>query len=669
VSGLFGLFHRHGTPVAPEALEAMRSAMAHWGPDGGDVWREGPAGLGQLRLFATPEARFERLPHADTRRGVAFTGVGRVDNRAELLGKLGRHQAESELGRPASRIGDAELLLLAYERWGEACVDRIYGDWSFAAWHPADRKLFVARDHHGNTALYYYADPRVFAFASDRKALLALNLAPQEMDELYLAYVLVSWPVYRGERTILRSIRRLPPAHTLRVTPNKLDVRQYWRLADTPEVRQPRREDYVEGLREVFVEAVRARLRTDGRRGIGVMLSGGLDSGSVTAVGASLLRAEGKRLAAFTAVPELETRPYVGERFGDEYPLAQATAEFVGNVDHQAVPATTRSPIEAMWRQLRITNEPPHGPGNLFWVLEVLEAARSLGCGVLLTGQVGNATISWLGRISSQPLAVQLRHLGLHALVQDRRKALRGQVSRSLPRGFLVAWRRRRTSIEQWSHSSAIHPDFAARLDLLERLWREPEWTPPRTPREERNRIVRPGRGIGGTVWAENGAAHGLEVRDPTADVRVLEYTWSVPDRVFMDPETGLDRWLIREAMRDRLPDQVRLNRRRGRQAGDLVPRMRACASEVEEVLRELADGPAARYVDVGNMRAAWGIVRTEDTTEAHRKVVSVVMRGAMAGLFVNDLAAGGRDVLGGSPRGSDEPGDAVGHGTALPPP
>lgn len=98
---------------------------------------------------------------------------------------------------------------------------------------------------------------------------------------------------------------------------------------------------------------------------------------------------------------------------------------------------------------------------------------------------------------------------------------------------------------------------------------------------------------------------------------------------------TGQDRWLIRQAMAGRLPDPVRLNRRRGRQAGDLVVRLRACSPAVEAALEEVARGPAAGFVDVQNLREAWRIVRTQDDPMAFHRAGSVLTRGLMAGLFV----------------------------------
>ncbi|MCC6545288.1 MAG: asparagine synthetase B [Nitrospirae bacterium] len=636
MSGIFGILQRDGGHTAPSVPEIMRRAMAGWEDNSCDVQLDGPAALGQMRLFRTPDARYEMMPHIYSAEGFIFCAAGRVDNRDELI-------ADCELrivGYEKSDITDFKLLLHAYRKWGEDCPKRIYGDWSLAAWHPRERRLFISRDHYGNTSLYYYADPRLFAFASDRKALLALNpglIKPIKIDELYLAQVLISWPACHGERTIHTPIKRLPPAHCLTVTHERLDVRQYWLLEETPELRLPRRKDYVEAFRDLFDEAVRCRLRVsncggaqgNGGQSIAATLSGGLDSGSVTATAAHFLHDEGKRLAAFTSVPLSDTGIYAGKRFGDELPFARATARHAGNVDLHQISARTISPIQAIRRMLEIYNEPGHAAGNFFWILELEETARANGCRVLLTGQMGNAGISWTGDVFSQPFSLQLSHYGWRRWVKERAKLI-------APDLFLKAYRRARMPGDySWCKSSSIHPDFARRINLREQRLNDPAGNP-RTPQERRFQILKPGRSFGGALHARMGAAHGLEIRDPTADARVLAFTISVPDHIFIDPETGMDRMLIRDAMKGRLPDEVRLNRRRGRQAGDLVPRLRACAAEVETALDELAQGPAADYLDVPYMFEVWRMIQTQDTPEAFRKAGTVLTRGIMAGLFVN---------------------------------
>lgn len=615
MNAIFGFVQRDGAPLPPTVLATLCHYAEQWGGGPGQQWQAGPAGLGQAGR------RTEVMAQND----LVFTAAARVDNRAELID-------EFRLTSQVEAVSDAALIFQAYGRWGEACVERIYGDWAFAVWQPAARRLFLARDHFGNTALYYHAGPRVLAFATDFHSLLALDLVPREMDELYLAQVLISWPAYHGERTIYPALHRLPPAHTLTLTPDRLETRQYWFVENTPTLHLSRRQDYVEAFRAVFDEAVRACLRTEpGDEGrMAATLSGGLDSGAITATAAGMLRAEGRRLLALTATPLANTRPFVGQRFGDEFPLAQAVARQAGNVDHLPITAASITPIQAIRRMLRIHGEPAHAAGNFFWLIDLEQTARAQGCRVLLTGQNGNAGLSWAGDIFSQPLAFQLRYLGW------RQWAKQGLV-RALPPGLFVPLQTYRQRRRDWLADTALHPDMARRLNLLELRLNDPGSRPPRTALEQR-RFLQPGRSFVGALHAQMGAAHGLDIRDPSNDARLLAFTFAVPDHIFIEPDSGLDRWLIRAAMQGRLPDEVRLNQNRGRQAGDLVPRLRASAAEVETALLDIERGPAARYINAPRMRQVWQLIQTQDTPEALRQSVTVLTRGIMAGLFVNGL-------------------------------
>jgi asparagine synthase (glutamine-hydrolysing) len=625
MSGIFGVFRRDGAPVHG-TLASMRSAMPEWGRDGFGEWSDGCAALGQARTSSTPECRFERLPLHDSAAGFVFTAAGRLDNREALISELGLREPASA----AQGLGDGEVMMAAYRRWGERAPVHLLGDWSLAAWHPDRRRLFLARDQFGQTALYYHCDANGVAFCSSQRALLALRLTPLELDELYLAQYLISWPRYHGERTAASGLRRLPPAHTLAVTPERAQVACYWRLEDQLEpVRLPTRSDYAVALREIFDEAVRTRLRSDGQ--VGLMLSGGLDSGAVATTAAALVRRTGQRMTAFTSVPIGSARDD-DRMFGDELPFVRATAAAAGNVDVVPVPASRLSPIEGIRRALDLFGAPQHAASNMFWMLALHEQAQASGCRVLLNGGVGNSSISWPGDPLSQPLTYQLRSMGL-----DR--WLRRRIKRALPVGVRVSVAKRRLDPEWWRFT-AIDQRFARRLELGERRLEDPE-TFPRTPLEQRLGMLKPGRSRLGTVTAELGARFGVDVRDPTADIRVLAFTLSVPDAVFINAHDGSRRWLVREAMRNRLPDQVRLNRRQGLQAADLVTRLRSCAREVEDALDELHDGPATAYLDVARMRASWRAIQREETVDTHRMAVSILTRGIMGGLHVNAVVRG----------------------------
>ena len=192
MSGIFGIVNRSGASLAPPAMENMASSLAPWEGHGFHTWQSEIAGLGVATLVTTPEAGYECLPRYDRVSGIAFAAAGRIDNRAELGDALGIPQSEQP------RLSDGEFMLQAYLRWEARAATYLFGDWAFAAWHPAERKMFLARDHLGNTSLFYYADTNTLAFAPTHQALLNLNLFPVELDELYLAQILVSWPAYQG---------------------------------------------------------------------------------------------------------------------------------------------------------------------------------------------------------------------------------------------------------------------------------------------------------------------------------------------------------------------------------------------------------------------------------------------------------------------------------------
>ncbi len=602
MSGVFGIVGRDGGPVGHEALGRLRQTVA---------------------AHAQPAAT---LAPVDGAGDLQFCGAGRLDARAALVHEL---RLERDVGRS---LADPELLLAAYLRWGEDAPRHLLGDWSLAAWHPEQRRLFMARDPLGYGSLLYRLDRGMIAFAPTLAALLGLAPVVPQLDELYLAQYLISWPAYHGQGTIFAGVHRLPPAHALTVTTDGVDVRCYRRLDHVSELRLPRREDYVEALRDVFDEAVRERLPESGP--VAATLSGGLDSSSVTVTAARALRVHGRRVLALTSVPVCDTSRYTRSRLGDESPFARAVAAAAENIDLQTVEATRLSPIAAIRLGLEVFGSPVHAAANLFWLLELYAEAGRAGARVLLTGQIGNASISWSGDPLSQPPRYQLDRFGA-------RRAAWLHLRRLAPRQVRSAVARNRFAREASPYErSAVSPAFARRLQLMERRLDDPEAFP-RTPLAERLSVLRPGRTLIGDFWTAMASRYGPPASDPTTDVRVVELTLSVPDRVFIDPRTGTDRWLIREAMRGRLPDEVRCNQARGCQAADLVPRLRACADEVEQALSEVADGPAAAYVDVANMRAVWNMVQNEDTPLAFIRAITVLTRGLMAGLHVNALTAG----------------------------
>ena len=621
MSGIFGLIKFNQSPVEPEQMANMRNVMAHWGGDQQGIVTEDEVGFGQLTTFNTPESRFQQLPFKGEN-GQLFTAAGRIDNRQWLCDRFDIPYPD----RPITP--DSTLIWKAYQSWGEQAPDHLLGDWAFAVWHPQEKRLFLARDQHGNTALYYTYNQNRLAFASNHKALLALGI-PQRLNENYLSQLLISWVAYHGSETIYRDIKRLPPAHTVTASRGQVNCKRYWYLEETPLLNLPTFEAYKEGFLEVYTEAVRCRLRSD--RPIGSTLSGGLDSGSVTALAARELADQNKRISAFTSIPLFDTTRSVGDnRFGDETAFATATAQAFHNIDHHFIDAADISPLKGIKTMHAIRGEPGHAGGNYYWLVALFEEAQRQGLRVLLTGQGGNGTISWSGAPALHSKLNQLR-------VDGWKETLKA----TLPAPLIRTYQLSRQEKISWGNS-AIHPAFAQRIDLKRRQIRAESrdrnvpyrW---RTPLDQRLAILLPGRSIGGAIWAEIGAYYGIEVRDPTLDKRVMEYCLSVPDRFFIGPDQQ-DRWLIREGMKEILPDPVRLNQQRGRQSADIVARVRRSETEIENALQALRGSLAADYLDLAKMEALFE--RRDDSpspTLAHQ-TRAVLLKGIDAGLILSNL-------------------------------
>ena len=294
MSGIAAVWRLDGAPLPPADLDRVLERLTPRPDDPADRWLDGPVGLGQRMLAGARDALHATLSHGGEAGDVVVAADARLDNRAELVAALGLPLSA------ADGIGDEELLLRAWERWGEACPARLLGDFAFAVWDGRRRMLFCARDPSGLKPLYYHAGPRVFAAASGTWALLAVPGVPRRIDELRIAAYLVPGLESRTA-TFYEGIVRLPPGHCLSVTSAGAGApRPYWQLDPTQEVRLGSDAEYAERFRDLFTEAVRCRLRAAAP--VAAALSGGLDSSSVVCVARAIRTAAGTGpLATYTA--------------------------------------------------------------------------------------------------------------------------------------------------------------------------------------------------------------------------------------------------------------------------------------------------------------------------------------------------------------------------------
>ena len=217
----------------------MLDAVAYRGPDGLNSWIDGPVALGHAMLRTTPEAMGESQPLVDEQTGLVLTMDGRVDNRDELTALLERQGLRLAGGT------DAEIVLRAYQCWGEEAPAKILGDFAFALWDGRKRQLFCARDVASVQPLFYHCDGRSFICASELHQILADLAVPREPDErvigMYLTGMLLD-PV----PTLYRDIRKLEGGCSITVRPGKIDRRRYFDIDPAKRIRYRTDAEYAE---------------------------------------------------------------------------------------------------------------------------------------------------------------------------------------------------------------------------------------------------------------------------------------------------------------------------------------------------------------------------------------------------------------------------------------
>ncbi len=303
--------------VGPELLPAMVKALAHRGPDDSGIHVDGEAGLGMTRL-AIIDLVTGRQPmgNDDGRAWLVFNGE--LYNYRALRAEL---EARGEVFRTRS---DTEVLLRAWEVYGDDCATRLSGMFAFALWDARRHVLVLGRDRLGKKPLYYWHGDGLFLFASEIKALLCHPAVPRALDpEAFHHYLAFGYAP--AHRSMLAGVGKLAAAHVAVVQGGRLVARRYWSLPPAAPAPRVTFGEAAARVRAAVRDAVRARLESDVP--LGVFLSGGVDSAAVVA---SMRELTSGPIATFTV-------GFGAEASFDERPLARQVAQRFETRHHEDV--------------------------------------------------------------------------------------------------------------------------------------------------------------------------------------------------------------------------------------------------------------------------------------------------------------------------------------------
>jgi asparagine synthase (glutamine-hydrolysing) len=568
MSAIVVIFRLDSAPVERTEIDRALDSLEHRGSDDRGVYIERNVGFGHRMRWVTPESLFEALPAKSAVSSCVITCDARIDNRDELIDLLCLSK------RPITEVSDSEIIVHAYEKWGSGCAEKLLGDFVFAIWDPRLQKLFCARDSMGVKHFYYYYKPnQVLAIASEIKALLCIDAVPKQLNETSIGDMLI-FNHQDKEATPFAGIKRLPANNAMTVAADGLKIWQYWRPRPSARNRFRSNRDFEEEFRTIFSEAVTCRLRSV--HPAGSLLSGGLDSSSISCVASRFLHESGKPplesfSAIFPAIAAIDPRI-------DERRFIDSVVQHI-RCSPNYVEADTFSPFQDMSKLQWHADHPVAAP-NVFMDWALFKAAKERNVRVLLSGFDGDSTVSYgyeafpalvrqgrWWRLFRDAVALNHnmpgKHHGLKKLV------LKQGFAEATPEFVRQIWRvahGRPRLLETTSklpssinyQYESVNQSFAAKHDLKDRYFDTTAKTHPdgvSPPEAHWNALCSGIFAFALESFEKMGAAFEIEPRFPFFDRRLIEFCISLPAK--QKVYNGWTRSIFRRAMNNILPPDV----------------------------------------------------------------------------------------------------------------
>ncbi|MFG2504999.1 asparagine synthase (glutamine-hydrolyzing) [Streptomyces rubiginosohelvolus] len=553
-------------------VRRMADTLARRGPDDSGVWTATRIGLGHRRL-AVIDPELGRQPMTerggdDGRELAVVSFSGEIHNYRELRTEL---TARGHRFRTAS---DTEVLLAAHREWGPRAIERFAGMFAYALWDIAEQTLYLGRDPLGVKPLYYAEHPSGLVFGSEPKALFASGLIRPEVDAEGLTDVFTVAAKRPGD-AVYRGVRQLLPGHLLTVRRGATTARRYWQLTTAPH----------EDDEDTTVATVRSLLdRIVGEQTVadvplGALLSGGIDSSAITAIGARALAADARGpLATYSVDFAGSEEDFQADALhvSRDAPYVRAVVDHVGT-KHSEVLVEPASLLAESGVTLRARDYPGVGDLDVSLYLLFREVRRHLT--VALSGEGADDAFGgypWFASEAERPSG----GFPWSAGVKDRNAVLSPEL-----RGHLDLHER----LEARYREALDEVPYLDGESGVDRRMREvyylqhTRFLPFLLDRKDRMSM-----------------ANGLEVRVPFCDHRLVEYVWNVPWR--LKRLGGSEKGLLRAAVEDALPAEVVHRPKSGFPVGQSPEYLESVRTAVSDMIE--SDGPAMRLLDAGTLRA-----------------------------------------------------------------
>lgn len=540
--GISGIIHLDRSPVPEPQIWDMIKAMKHRGPNDNGTFFEDGIGFGFVRLSIidlSPAGHQPMFSH-DERYVIIFNGeiFNYVEIREELKAK-GHHFRTKT---------DTEVLITAYVEWGEDMLHRLNGMWAFVIYDRKEKVLFGARDRYGKKPFYYCVDGNRLMFASEIPSILAILGRKPNADQSALYDFMVFNRTDQNENTFFSEVKKLHHGHSITINVREAErnadkivtIRKWYDLRK--ELREPFKDP--EEFREMFCESIKVRLRSDVP--IGVCLSGGLDSSSIVS---TMIKDFDKRdVHTFSAV-------YGEGNFGDESKFIHLYKDELPNMHYITPDAQT---LMADIDSMVLAHAEPIASTGPYAQYKVMELAKD-HVTVTLDGQGADEMLAGyhyffgfhfknlllkgkLGGMTSEMFSYYRKHKSMLALISFILFMLPAGVrarARAMEKGYIDEEFFSANSV----NASSIADELYGSATLQDALINHFEYKLEHLLKwEDRN-----------SMWFS------LEARVPFLDHRLVERTLTMPDDMII--RDGMTKHVLREAMKGRLPEAIRMRR------------------------------------------------------------------------------------------------------------
>ncbi len=575
MSAIWGVINLKGNTISSRLVCSMQEAYKHCKIDA--FWTNSVqnVGMGCGLQYFTKEAEEEVLPYFDEKNGVYFTADCLLDNREELMSKLDVVDRD---------VPDGVLIYNAYLRWGNSCVNYLLGTFAFVIYDKNKEEVIIFSDHVSSRVIYYTVQDGVVYFSSLIEGIkIALNGKITKNDRWIVDYlamnniVMISEPI----ETPYKNICKVEAGSYMVISKNNKTSIEYWNPTKMAKKRKNYSEtEFKKEYLNLFNQIIKNQTRTNSE--VGVLLSSGLDSSAVACMAAISLEKYKKKLFSFTSIPLKEFK-----NTNEDYYISDEASgvELICNHYKNIIPTFDRyegrdtfSEVDYLYSLLEI---PYKSTQNLVWLDDILDKARQGGCRIVLTGQYGNITISF----------------GDIMLLLDY-DLLKGKLKKFY-KEFTTFSKKHNFSRKKFMKfyfkrvCSSVNILRSYKADFYENVYVNPKKaeqfkTKIRFKKQElnsqkirlnefhrmqksmKNNVALSQMGESETKF---GLTHGIIMRDPTRDKRMIEFCMSIPMELFVS--NGLDRKLVRGYMQGIVPDEI-LNVvfQRGLQSADWLHRL-----------------------------------------------------------------------------------------------